>query len=58
MSELTEKEKKLKQIGSYVDRFFIYLKEADKPLEVCSPRLVAAEFFEFLKREGVIRTPK
>jgi hypothetical protein len=57
VSKLTEREKTIKATGSYVDRFFIYMKEDDKPLEVCSPRLLVAEFFDYLKREGAIRYP-
>jgi hypothetical protein len=58
MPELTEKEQYTKRTGSYVDRFFIYMKEAEKPLEVCSPRLLVAEFFEFLLREEALKIPR
>ncbi len=44
--------------GSYVDRFFAKLEEQKRGIEWLSPRDIAAEFFEFLKSQDVIREHK
>jgi hypothetical protein len=44
--------------GNYVDRFFLAKGQQSIAPELCSPRDIAALFFEFLKNEGAIAKPK
>jgi hypothetical protein len=48
----------LSQHGTFVDRFFLAPGKQSAAPELCSPRDIAALFFDFLKKEGVIKVPK